>query len=46
MQNRIAKLKIDTDDTVNEEVTKTRVSEIEMECVSGIVHTHRATKAT
>lgn len=34
MQNRIAKLKIDTDDTVNEEVTKAQASEIEIECVS------------
>lgn len=34
MQNRIAKIKIDSDDTVNEEVTKARASEIEMECVS------------
>lgn len=33
MQSRIAKLKIETDDTVNEEVTKVRASEIEMECV-------------
>lgn len=37
MQNRIAKLKIVNDDTVNEEVTKAQASEIEIECVSQLI---------